>query len=408
MLLSKLLEGNITAGRLTIIDATGKIHRFGAADASPGSTIRFHDKSLHYKMFLNPELYLGEAYMNGTLTIEEGTLSDFLHVCVMNFRAMRTNTAYRITAKFSFLFMRLQHFNSVARAKQHVAPHYDDTDAITEMFLDPDLQYTCAYYDTPNASLEHAQEAKKKHIAAKLLLKPGNSVLEMGCGWGGFALYLSRIADVDVVGVTLSKRQYETAVNRAAAAGMSDRVTFHCRDFREQTGRYDRVVAVGLLEHLGARFYPELFDKAYEVLEDDGVALIHAIGASDVPRATNPWIRKYIFPGGYVPALSEVLPAIEKAGLIVTDIEILRLHYAETLKHWSERFARNRSKIVELHGERYCRMFEFYLIICEMGFRYMGHMVFQIQLTKRIDTVPLTRDYIADWKGTNTRGAAVA
>jgi cyclopropane-fatty-acyl-phospholipid synthase len=291
----------------------------------------------------------------------------------------------------------LEQYNPIGKAQKNVAHHYDLRGELYDFFLDSDRQYSCAYFRTGNESLEIAQADKKLHIASKLLLKPGQRVLDIGSGWGGMGLYLARSFDVDVTGVTLSREQHGMSNRRAAEAGIADRVRFKLIDYREEPGRYDRIVSVGMFEHVGSAHYFEYFTKVKELLADDGVMLLHSIGRMEPPGGTNTWLRKYIFPGGYTPALSEVLAAIEKAGLWVTDIEVLRLHYAETLRLWRERFLANREQIKNLAGydDRFCRMWEFYLAGCEVAFRYMNQMVFQIQITRRQDAVPLTRDYMA-------------
>jgi cyclopropane-fatty-acyl-phospholipid synthase len=291
-----------------------------------------------------------------------------------------------------------QQYNPLHAARENVAHHYDLSDTLYDLFLDIDRQYSCAYFTRPDVTLETAQADKKRHIAAKLLLRPGQKVLDIGCGWGGLALYLARECGVQVTGLTLSSEQLKVAERRAAAAGLADRVRFHLRDYRTETGRYDRIVSVGMFEHVGVVHYPAFFRKLDELLSPDGVALLHSIGRMDGPGATNPWIRKYIFPGGYSPAMSEVLPEVEKVGLWITDIEVLRLHYAETLRHWRQRFLANRERIKNLYDERFCRMWEFYLAGSEVAFRHQGHIVFQMQIAKRVDAVPLTRDYMFDWE----------
>jgi cyclopropane-fatty-acyl-phospholipid synthase len=302
----------------------------------------------------------------------------------------------------------LQQHNPVKRARRNAAHHYDLSGRLYDLFLDKDRQYSCAYFLSANDTIETAQENKKRHIAAKLLLKPGQKVLDIGSGWGGLGLYLADIADVDVTGVTLSEEQYKLSVRRAADAGLSNRVRFHLRDYRNQPGTFDRIVSVGMFEHVGAKHYDEFFSKVRTLLEDDGIMLLHAIGRMEPPGHTNAWLRKYIFPGGYAPALSEVVAAVERAGLWITDIEILRLHYAETLAEWTRRFRANRDAIKKLYDERFCRMWEFYLTGCEISFRYFDQMVFQMQIAKRPDAAPLTRDYITDWERGQRRGLAAA
>jgi cyclopropane-fatty-acyl-phospholipid synthase len=286
----------------------------------------------------------------------------------------------------------------VPRSRRNAAHHYDLSDQLYELFLDRDRQYSCAYFRSPNDDIDTAQQNKKRHIAAKLLLRPGTRVLDIGSGWGGLALYLAGECGADVTGLTLSEEQFKVANRRAAAAGLADRVRFYLRDYREEGGCYDRIVSVGMFEHVGVNQYPVFFGKLRALLAPDGVALLHSIGRMDGPGATNPWLRKYIFPGGYSPALSEVVPHAERARLWITDLEILRLHYAETLRAWRGRFEHNRDRIRALYDERFCRMWEMYLVGCELAFRRGGHLVFQMQLAKAIETVPLTRDYMLDWE----------
>jgi len=394
MLLAHLLRRLIQAGRLTVIDADGKTHGFGPGRDGPSVTIRLHDRALNIWLAVYPQLRLGEAYMDGTLTIEEGSLEDFLNLCCLNLSRKEPTLGSRVVAALAPIIRYVTQHNPIGRAQRNVAHHYDLSGTLYDLFLDRDRQYSCAYFASPNYTLEQAQEAKKRHLAAKLLLEPGCKVLDIGSGWGGLGLYLNRVADADVTGVTLSREQYDLSRRRAAEAGVDDRVRFHLRDYRQDEGRYDRIVSVGMFEHVGAKHYDEFFAKLRDLLTDDGIAVIHSIGRTDGPGLTNPWIRKYIFPGGYIPALSEVLPAVERSGLFVTDIEVLRLHYAETLKHWLRRFRANRDKVAALYDERFCRMWEFYLAASEAAFRYWDQMVFQIQISRKLDTVPLTRDYI--------------
>jgi cyclopropane-fatty-acyl-phospholipid synthase len=295
----------------------------------------------------------------------------------------------------------LQQHNPVGQAQNNIAHHYDLTDTLYDLFLDADRQYSCAYFLTPGDSLETAQDNKKRHIAAKLLLQPGQKVLDIGSGWGGLAIHLARTANVDVTGVTLSQEQHRYAEIRAEEAGLSDRVRFKLQDYRLQTEMYDRIVSVGMFEHVGVKHYREFFAKLRDLLTDDGVALLHSISRMDPPGTTSAWLRKYIFPGGYTPAMSETLAALEFEQLYVTDIEILRLHYAETLVHWHSRFQANRDKIVKIYDERFCRMWEFYLKGCEMAFRHWDQMVFQMQIARQQNAVPLVRDYITDWERAN-------
>ena len=398
MLLAHLLRHIVRRGRLTVIDSAGRSYSFGEPPG-PVSTIRLHTKALERRMFFNPRMAVGEGYMDGTLTLEQGDIYDFLSLVMGNIQ-----TAPR-SAALSPLYLGLdrwarwlQQHNPIGRAQENVAHHYDLSATLYDLFLDADRQYSCAYFEHPTDDLDTAQANKKRHIASKLLLAPGQKVLDIGCGWGGLGLYLSQETGVDVTGLTLSVEQHKIASERAVAAGIQERVRFEIQDYRLDTRRYDRIVSVGMFEHVGVNHFQEYFNKVADLLTEDGVALIHAIGRQDGPGTTNSWIRKYIFPGGYCPALSEVLPAIERAGLRVTDMEILRLHYAETLRHWRQRFLAHWDRIAALYDERFCRMWEFYLAASEAGFRVQDLMVFQIQLAKRVDAVPITRDYMAEWK----------
>ena len=398
MLCSRLMKQVFRAGRLDVIDANGKLHRFGKEDGTPTVVLRLHDKSLHRRLYFDPYLAIGESYVDGTLTFESGTVVDFINLFGRNIRQFRKTWQDTFLNQFMRIFRPLMQFNPIRRAQRNVAHHYDLSDEFYALFLDEDLQYSCAYYPTADLGLEEAQEAKKRHLAAKLRLTPESRVLDIGSGWGGLAIYLARAGVARVTGLTLSKGQHIAASARAAEAGVSDIVRFLLRDYRNETGRYDRIVSVGMFEHVGIRHYSSFFRKIYELLTDDGIALIHSIGRLDGPGTTSPWVRKYIFPGGYSPALSEVIPPVERSGLIVTDIEILRLHYAETLKAWLSRFETHRQKVCELYDERFFRMWQFYLVCSEMSFRQWGMIVFQIQLTKNLIAAPLTRDYMTDWE----------
>jgi cyclopropane-fatty-acyl-phospholipid synthase len=399
--LSRFLDRLICSGRLTVVDAGGGTRTFGPG-GTPAVTVRLHDRALAWRLLANPGLAVGEAYMDGTLTIEEGTLHEFLHLCTAKAQEHEVHLGHRISEWLEKPLRHRHQYKPIQRARANVTHHYDLSGALYELFLDRDRQYSCAYFPEGGESLEEAQAKKKRHIAAKLLLEPGMTVLDIGSGWGGLALELARVARVDVTGITLSENQLKAARERAVAAGLGDRVRFALRDYREEQGVYDRVVSVGMFEHVGAAHFRTFFDTLRRVLKPDGVALLHAIGRMEPPGGTNPWLRKYIFPGSYCPALSETLAAIERVELWVTDIEILRLHYAETLRHWSERFRANRDRARAIYDERFCRMWEFYLAACEMAFRNGPMMAFQLQLARRRDVVPLARDYVTEWE----RGAA--
>jgi len=396
MFFAHMLNRLIVKGSLTYIDSRGRPHRFGGnpVEGIRPVTIRLHDPGLEWRLGLQPALTVGEAYMDGKLTIEDGTLFDFLALASVNLQGIHQARWLEWGQKISHLLRRVQQYNPLYAARRNASHHYDISLALYDLFLDPDRQYSCAYFETPSTSLEDAQIAKKRHIMAKLMLKPGQRVLDIGCGWGGMGLTLAREAGVDVTGITLSEQQLAEAQRRAKQAQRAEQARFQLTDYREITGTYDRILSVGMFEHVGVNHYDEFFRVVHDRLADDGVALIHFIARSDGPGTTNAWIRKYIFPGGYSPALSEVLPSIERSGLFVTDVEILRLHYAETLRHWRQRFQANRARAAQLYDERFCRMWEFYLTGSEVAFRFQGHVVAQVQLSRRVDTVPLTRGYI--------------
>ena len=394
MLVASLLKQLVRVGTLDVVDARGRSHRF-SGKPGPSAAIRFHDRATEARMLWNPRLVVGEAYMDGRLTIEHGTLYDFLDLLAINqeFGEASPPPILRVLDAVSYVWRRLAQSNDPLRARRNASHHYDLSSKLYELFLDSDRQYSCAYFGHDD-DLERAQLRKKQHIARKLLLKPGQRVLDIGCGWGGLALLLASEADVEVLGITLSVEQQAAATRRAEAAGLAHKVRFELRDYRAVEGTFDRIVSVGMFEHVGLPNYDRFFDQVRKLLKPDGIALLHAIGRSDGPGATNAWLRKYIFPGGYSPALSEVLPAVEQARLFVTDIEVLRLHYARTLAAWRQRFDANRAAIAQLYDERFCRMWEFYLIGSELAFRRQGHMVWQMQMAREVDTVPLTRDYI--------------
>ena len=392
-LLVKLLRRAVRHGSLALIDPWGERHVVGTGDA-PFVTVRLTEPGEAARLLASPSLRAGEAYMDGSLIIEEGSLRDFLLIGVgaAGELAKEAQGLREIAAPLT----KLRRHNPIARARANAAHHYDLSEEFYRLFLDPDLQYSCAYFQSGEETLEAAQANKKRHIAAKLRLQPGAKVLDVGSGWGGLALELARRCGAQVDGLTLSQEQLAAAQARADAEGLQDRVRFHLRDYREETGVYDRIVSVGMFEHVGVPHYGEFFEMVRERLAPDGVALIHAIGRKDPPTDSDPWIDRYIFPGGYCPSLSEVFSAIEKSGLWVTDMEILRLHYAETLKRWYERFQGGRRQAAQLYDERFCRMWEFYLAACEAGFRVGSLMVFQIQLARDVATLPLTRDYMVD------------
>ena len=393
-LLRAALERFIRAGNLRVTTAGGSTFTLGDGTGTPVA-IRFTTRAAERGVLIDPEVKFGEAYMDGTVVVEQGSIAEVLAVvldqCVGGKPPFWARTQWLIR----YLHRRLQQFNPPPRARRNVAHHYDLDGQLYALFLDADRQYSCAYFETPDQSLDDAQLAKKRHLAAKLLIAPGQRVLDIGSGWGGLALYLAETAGGRVTGITLSQEQLALARVRAAERGLSGTAEFRLQDYRDVPDKFDRIVSVGMFEHVGVGFYEAFFRKCAALMEEDGVMVLHSIGRSEGPNVTNPWIAKYIFPGGYIPALSEVLPAIERAGLLTTDIEILRLHYAETLKAWRERFLAHREAVEKLYDARFVRMWEFYLAAAEMAFREQDMMVFQVQLTKRQGVVPTTRDYIA-------------
>ena len=388
-LLRYFLQQFIRRGAMNFITASGAKFSCGDGTGQPVS-VRFLTADAERRVLLNPELALGEVYMEGSFVVENDTIADALAI-LMDQPDILPRWA-KLQWWLRYLVRHVRQFNPRDRSKDNVAHHYDLDGRLYSLFLDADKQYSCAYFETPDATLDDAQLAKKRHLAAKLLIEHGNRVLDIGCGWGGLSLYLAEMTGANVTGITLSTEQLQVANARAAEKNLTAK--FFLEDYRDVTGPFDRIVSVGMFEHVGVDFYETYFRRCAELLTDDGVMLLHSIGRSEGPDATNPWIAKYIFPGGYIPALSEVMPAIERAGLLVCDTEILRLHYAETLKAWRQRFMARREEAVQLYDERFARMWEFYLACSEMSFRKQNMMNFQIQLTKRQGVVPMTRDYI--------------
>jgi cyclopropane-fatty-acyl-phospholipid synthase len=394
--LDALLKRFITIGRLTVRWPDGQLQTYGGGQLGPEAGFTLHTRTAVRRLVTNPALAAGECYMDGSLTADARGIYDVLDVLVSNLVANGDRLPIaRLWSALRVLKRHIDQHNPAPRARRNVAHHYDLNGRLYSLFLDRDRQYSCAYFPRGDETLEEAQIAKKRHIAAKLCLnRPDLAVLDIGCGWGGMALTLARDYGARVTGITLSTEQLNEARSRAVAEGLQDRVSFELLDYRAMDRRFDRIVSVGMFEHVGVGYYRAFFDTVARCLNPDGVALLHAIGRSDAPGSTNPWIAKYIFPGGYCPALSEVMPPIERSGLVATDIEILRLHYAETLRHWRRRFAANRDAIASLYDERFCRMWEFYLCGAELSFRREGGMVFQIQLAHDQAAVPLSRDYI--------------
>jgi cyclopropane-fatty-acyl-phospholipid synthase len=408
--LDAILKRFITRGRLTVRYPSGRQMTYsGPPGSGPEAMIALRDARAVRRLVLNPTLSVGESYMDGGLTAVGCGVYEVLDVLVTNLAANGNHPIANLRQAVGVVKRRIDQFNPAGRAQRNVAHHYDLNGRLYSLFLDRDRQYSCAYFPRGDETLEEAQAAKKRHIAAKLRLdRPDLSVLDIGSGWGGLALTLARDYGARVTGITLSTEQLNESRERAAAEGLEDRVSFELLDYRAMDRRFDRIVSVGMFEHVGVNHYGQFFETVRRCLKPDGVTLLHYIGRFDAPGTTNAWITKYIFPGGYCPALSEVMARIEKSGLVTDDIEVLRLHYAETLRHWRRRFAANRDAIASLYDERFCRMFEFYLAGCEVAFRRHGQGVFQIQLSHDQAAVPLTRDYITEAERQPARARASA
>lgn len=394
-LLDKLLAKAVRKGRLTVTGAEGRARSFGNGGEGPEVAIRFTSPGVERSIFLNPELRAAEAYMDGGMVFDRGTIHDLMCLFFINKRHFDLSPSQIFWRTAARKLRRLHQHNPISRARANARSHYNIGEEVYRLFLDRDMQYSCGYFPNGDESLEDAQTLKKRHIAAKLRLRDGQRVLDIGCGWGGLGLYLAHIADVEVHGITLSERQHAVAQRRAEALGVSDRVKFELRDYRELTGVYDRIVSVGMLEHVGVKYLTPYFLAVRDRLAPEGVALIHSISTKAPPGVTGPFLRKYIFPGGYAPSLSEAIASVEYSGLWLLDCEIWRCHYAHTLRHWRERFDWHRAEVAGLMEERFCRMWELYLSACECAFAYGASNVFQLQLGRDREAVPIARDYIA-------------
>lgn len=394
--LSHMMKSFIRKGRLTVIDADGQRHVF-AGTPGPQVTMRLTDKRLYRTLVFNPELAAGEAYMDGTMRFEDGsTLRDFLTLFSINRLSLGSYPLQKALRTIKMRFRKRQQSNVKGEAQRNVAHHYDLGNDFYRLFLDDNMLYSCAYFREPGETLEQAQRNKLRLLASKLCLADGMRVLDIGCGWGDLALYLAKLENVHVTGVTLSKEQQKLASERAQQAGLSDRVTFELRDYRDVDDRFDRIVSVGMFEHVGVQNYDEFFGHLNDLMPDDGIAVLHSIGHMSPPGMASPWLRKYIFPGAYSPALSEVFESVERNSLWVMDLEFLRVHYATTLAHWAERFEKNRERVIAMYDERFARMWEFYLISAEMMFRTGSQLIFHMQMSRKRDAAPIVRDYITD------------
>ena len=394
MNLTTFLKNLFKEDGFVLIDANFKEYIIGKPKKQNPIKIRLLDKSLHYKLLLLPDLYLGEAYTDGSLVIENGTLTEFLDLAMKNIGRAETNIYSKIIKKILGTLRYLTNFNLISKSKSNVAHHYDISEKLYDLFLDDNRQYSCAYFKSENDSLEVAQNNKIEHIIKKLNLKPNQKVLDIGSGWGTLAIEIAKKTQCEVLGITLSENQLKYSVNKVKELNLENQVRFKLLDYRELDEKFDRVVSVGMLEHVGRKFYNKYFKKVSELLNDDGIALIHTIGSVDLPRDPHPWITKYIFPGGYTPSLSEIARPIERSSLIISDMEVLRMHYSHTLRHWKERFLNKKEQVLERFDEKFFRMWEFYLAGCEMAFKWGDQVVFQFQLSKKLTSVPNTRDYI--------------
>ena len=380
-------------GKIVFIDFQNKIHQFG--NGEPFLKVRLKNKSIEKKLFRNPSLYFGEGYMNEEILIEEGTIEQLINIvtlCYDDF--LRNNFIYRLYENFSGYFKVFQQLNESVKSKQNAVHHYDLKEDLYRLFLDKDMQYSCAYFHNENITLEQAQIDKKNHIINKLQISNNMKVLDIGCGWGGTAIEIAKKTGAKVKGITLSENQFATASKRAHDEGLSERVSFEIQDYRNENQKYDRILSVGMFEHVGIKYFRSYLKKTYELLNDSGIFLLHTIGQRGTPSATSPWIRKYIFPGGYIPSLSDIINETQKLNINITDIEILRLHYSHTLTYWYENIQKNKDQIIKMFDKRFYLMWEFYLLVSKYSFVNMGNVVFQIQIAKNINNLPLTRNYM--------------
>ena len=394
MYLSRFLEKLFKKDGFVLVDANSTRYIIGKPERENPIIIKLLDKKLHYKLLLFSDLYFGEAYTDGSIVIENGTLTDFLDLVMKNIRRKETNIFNKIINNIRGTYRFLTNFNLISKSKNNVAHHYDVSEKLYDLFLDSKKQYSCGYFKNDNDSLETAQNNKIEHIIKKLNLKSNQKILDIGSGWGTLAIEIAQKTQCEVLGITLSKNQLEYSNNKAKELNVENQVQFKLLDYRELDEKFDRIVSVGMFEHVGRKFYKKYFNKISKLLNKDGIALIHTIGSVNPPRDPHPWITKYIFPGGYTPSLSEVVAPIEKSGLIISDLEVLRMHYSHTLRHWKERLLSKKEEALEIFDEKFFRMWEFYLTSCEMTFKWKDLVVFQFQLTKDFKSTPNTRDYI--------------
>ena len=395
-LLQRAFAPLVRQGQLEVALPSGRVLRFGDGGL-PQARIRFADRRAVWALLRDPDLNFGEMFMQQRLVVEQGTVYDVLELVLRGARDVPVPASVRLLDAWRMRLRPILQHNLRGKSRANVAHHYDLDDRLYQLFLDSERQYSCAYFERGDETLEQAQQAKMRHIAAKLLVEPGQRVLDIGCGWGGLSRYLAEVAGAGhVTGITLSQEQLAGARARAAQSPCANRLEYRLEDYRDTRGPFDRIVSVGMFEHVGTRFHDAFFRQCRALLADDGVMLLHFIGNSDVPDFNNPWIERYIFPGGHIPSMSEFTPAIERSGLVITDIEVLRLHYARTLRLWRERFMARRAEAAALYDERFCRMWEFYLSMSETAFRYQDIAIFQVQLARRQEAVPLTRGYVEE------------
>ena len=394
MQLARFLNNIFKNDGFILVDADSKKYIIGTPQKKIPITLKILNKRLHYKLLFRPDLYFGEAYSDGEIIIENGTLTDFLDLVLMNIGRGELNFFSQLINKLSGSYRYLTNFNFIKKSKMNVAHHYDLSDRLYDLFLDPKKQYSCAYFKNEKDTLEDAQNNKIQHIIKKLDIQPNQKILDIGCGWGSLAIDIAKSTNCEVTGITLSENQLDYCVKKVKEFNLENQVKFKLMDYRELNEKFDRIVSIGMFEHVGRKFYKKFFNQIEKLLTDTGISLIHTIGSVNPPRDPHPWITKYIFPGGYTPSLSEVTTPIEKAGLIVSDIEVLKLHYSHTLRHWKENCIKNKKQIVEMYDEKFFRMWVFYLTGCEIAFKWGDQVVYQFQLTKSYTSTPITRDYI--------------
>ena len=394
MNLSQFCKNLVKEDGFVLVDANLKEYVIGKPKKNIPIKLKILDKKLHYKLLLLPDLYFGEAYTDGSLVIENGTLTEFLDIAMKNIGRGEINLYAKFIKKITGTYRYITNFNFISKSKKNVAHHYDISEKLYDLFLDKNRQYSCAYFKNSSDTLETAQNNKIDHIIKKLNLKPNQKVLDIGSGWGTLAIEIAKKSQCEVLGITLSENQLEHSIKKVKELNLENQVSYKLMDYRELDEKFDRIVSVGMFEHVGRKFYNTYFKKVSNLLNEDGVALIHTIGSIEPPRDPHPWISKYIFPGGYTPSLSEIIPSIEKSGLIISDMEVLRMHYSHTLRNWKERFIGKKEKVLSMFDEKFFRMWEFYLAGCEMAFKWGDQVVYQFQLTKNYRSTPVTRDYI--------------